>query len=213
MSNTAVRFKKNDIPYDAFNEKAKLVNFGVKGVDPKFTSTTNNAGNFSHNSYLGNGQIDLDMNFTGKFTVSFWAKFPTGGLGTSAVADNVFFMILNDGTEIKHTITSTDTNWHHYSIVRDGTNAIVMRVDGVTVETATSNAPLNLQDNSYIGLGNIYRHFTGYDVITDDIVILNGSLWKADFDTNLPADYIDLADYRQFLYIVVSTGEVWGYSD
>lgn len=215
MANTAVRFEKEDNPYDGFNQDAKWVNFGVLSETAKWTSNVNNrSGVFGHNSYVANGQADLVMQFDSSFTISFWAKFPAGGLGVSDLTDNKFFIILDDGYTLDYTIPNTDLDnlWHHYSIVRTGNNDITMRIDGVTVATGNSDELFDLLGASYFGLGNYMRHYTGYDVVADDIVIVRGALWKTDFPTSLPLDYLDLGNFRQYLYIVVSTGEVWGYA-
>jgi len=210
--NTNIRFERISNPYDVINSKAKLLNFGVKQDTAKWSSSlTNVSGKFVHNSYVVNGQIDLSMAFNGSFTATFWAKFPTGGLGISDLTDTVFAVILPD-TTISYTIQSVDTNWHYYTITRDSSDNVVLRIDGETVASGTSSEPFNLMNDSYIVLGNRQRHYTGYDVIADDILIVDGLLWKQDFDTNLPTDYIDLGEFRKYLYIIVSTGEVWGYS-
>ena len=210
--NTGLRFEKQDNPYDAFSEKAKYVNFGVRADTARWTSSAKNvSAKFGHNSYVTNGQQDLSMKFNGSFTASFWAKFPTGGLGLSSLTPTVFAVVLPD-TTVSYTISAPDTAWHYYTITRDANDVITLRIDGTTVTTGTSSQPFDLMNDSFIILGNKQRHYTGYDVIADDIIIVDGLLWKQDFDMNLPTDYIDLSVFRQYLYIVVSTGEVWGYS-
>ena len=206
MSNVGVRIKKEDIPYDAFVKKAKLVNFGVFGTQSNFTTTTNNAGLFNKNTYLLEYQPNFNLNFTGKFTVSFWAKREHNySIG------NVFFIIFDDGTKMTCQYT-IDKEWHHYSAVRDKNDDIIMRIDGKMVAVLNSTSPLNLNNNSYIGIGNTYdKNNKNLKIAADDIVILETSLWASDFDNDPLTDYLDLSKYRRFLYIVVSTGEVWGY--
>lgn len=211
MSNTAIRFDSNTIPYDDFNSDSKLVGFGVAGESPRF-GVENKSALFLHNTYVGQGAQSISISFDGVFTVSFWAKFPAKSFGSSAYG-NKFFIILNEGKEISYEIPTTDNSWHHYSIVRDSTSTIILRIDGVTVVSDTSQESLNLMDKSFIGLGSSVRYYEGYDVIVDDIVIIAGTLWKSDFGSDLPSDYIDLGNWRKYLYIIPSTGEVWGYAD
>lgn len=213
MANKAVRSLENALPYDAFDNRAKVVNFGVLGNVAKFSSVTDGDSlKFVKNTYIGDGQYGLQLKFDTVFTVSFWAKLPEGSMGVSQASTNRFMIVLDEGTKIDYTISSVDNNWHHYSIVRDGSNTITMRIDGTTVGTTTSIESFDLTNNSYIYLGDRYNYHTGYDVIVDDMCIVEGVLWNNDFDTDLPIDYLDLSAFKQYLVIVVSSGEVYGYA-
>ena len=219
MSSRAVRSLINALPYDDFDSSAKLVNFGAIHDTGKFNSIPENVDNDSlrylHNTYLTDGQYNINVSFGGVFSISFWAKFPATSLGESDLSDIRFILVLNNGQKLEHTISSSDNNWHHYSIVRESNGMTTMRIDGLTVGTPTvTSAALNLTDNSYIYLGQSeYRYYDGYEVITDDVCIVDGVLWTQDFTTELPDDYLDLSKFKHYLYVVVSTGEVYGYAE
>jgi len=213
MSTSCVRFDKNIIPYDVLNLEAKLVNFGVCGSTAKFPENINNSsGWFVRNSYIVNAQDDFHMRFDSVFTVMFWAKFIERPY-VDEVYGNRFILILDDGSVISYRIPDSSisiADWNHYSIIRDVDNIISMRINGMTVRSEVNSAPFDLTNSSYIYLGNSNRYATGYDVITDDILIFNGMLYDSDF-SELPDDYIDVTQFKQLLYIISSTGEVWGY--
>lgn len=218
MSSKAVRSKKNSNPYDAFDGMAKLVNFGAVSDIGKFNTIPENVDNdsikFTDNTYLTDGQYNLDMVFVNIFSISFWAKFPATERGKSDLSNTRFILILDDETKIEHIITNPDNLWHHYSIVRESNGRTTMRIDGVTVETPIiTSAALNLSNNSYIYLGDNYKYYEGYDVIVDDLCVVDGVLWTRDFDSDLPTDYLDLSKFKHYLYVVVGSGEVWGYVD
>lgn len=218
MSSRVIRSHLNALPYDDFEVSAKMVNFGAISDIGKFNNIVANADNDSlnyvHNSYISDGQGMLNVNFTGVFTVSFWAKFPATVRGLSELTNIRFMIVLNDGTVINHNITNPDNLWHHYSVVRSADGLTTMRIDGETVETPIiTSAALNLENDSYIYLGDIYRYYDGCNVIVDDLCIVDGVVWTQDFDTELPDDYLDLSKFRHYLYVIVSTGEVYGYAE
>lgn len=213
MSTSCVRFEKVDIPYDVLNSDAKLLNFGVGGVEARFPANANNAaGWFKRNGYVVNAQDSLSMAFNSTFTIMFWAKF-VDKLTTDDVYGNNWILILDDGSiiSVQIPVWVTTTNWNHYSIVRDVDNIITMRINGTSVKTSTNSATFDLSNSSYMYLGNTNRYTVGYEVIADDILIFDGALYDGDFIA-LPDDYIDVSSFRQLLYIITSTGEVWGYA-
>ena len=161
-------------PQDDFRENEKLVNIGTGASEPRWpTHVDNQSMKFIQNTYIGDGTLGLDLTFAGTFTVTFWAKFPVSSLGTAFASDVMFFVVFEGGTTVKYILPSTDNNWHYYTVSRDSSNLVVLRIDGVTVESQTVASTLNLDNNSYIGLGNHRGNFDGYDVIVDDVVILN----------------------------------------
>jgi hypothetical protein len=149
--------------------------------------------------------------YDGEFTVCFWAKFNDLGRIDEAYP-NAIHLILNDGTAIKTVIPSTIdmTAYHWFKIQRDSNNLITIYIDNSSVATQTSNAVFSLADNSYIFLGNTNRYFTGYEVITDDILIFGGISSATE---NTPSDYLNPANFTMLLYIKVSDGSVWGYKE
>jgi hypothetical protein len=185
----------------------------IKRQDPKFVNSDNRVGViFPSDTYLY--QLNDDVNaykYDGEFTVCFWAIFNDLGRIDEAYP-NAIHLILNDGTAIKTVIPSTIdmTAYHWFKIQRDSNNLITIYIDNLSVATQTSNAVFSLADNSYIFLGNTNRYFTGYEVITDDILIFGGISSATE---NTPSDYLNPANFTMLLYIKVSDGSVWGYKE
>ena len=86
-----------------------------------------------------------------------------------------------------------------------------MRINGTTIGSLTANTTtLNLLSTSYIFLGNENFQATGYNMIVDDILIIDAVLWDTDY-TKMPTDYIDVSSFSHCLFMKPSTGEIWGY--
>ena len=207
------RFKKPDVAVNTLSSLSVPVNFGVGGHAAKFPLDDVDAvsGIFYHNTYIVDGYESLDMSFPDMFTIAFWAKFEQGQI-EDTIYGNRFVVILEDGTTIEANIPSSVvlTSWNYYTVVRDDSNDIKMAINGNVIYTANSSANFNLKSGCYIYLGNLNKHSTGYVVAADDILICDTALYDGSFTP--PTEYIDLSSFRQFLYIVVSTGEVWGYA-
>lgn len=207
MSNRAIRMYALSEPYDAWDENAQVLNFGVMPSESRWNTLAGNAANrsmqYTVNTYIPDTQLELDLTFDSVFTVCFWAKF----LGSTT--SMVFMLVLNEDTKLAVELPAPDNDWHYYAVSRDVNNDIRMFVDGV-METTTlnSSATLNLGGNGFVFLGDPYANTS---MAIDDLCIVEGTLYTANF--TLPTDYIDLSMYRSVLVIEISTGKVWGYEE
>ena len=75
------------------------------------------------------------------------------------------------GTDNKE-LVQIDWNW--YKIQRDTNNIVTIYVNNEQIATGTNTAVFNLNDKSYIYLGNDSKTLTGYDVTVDDVLIFGG---------------------------------------
>ena len=216
MSKSCTRIKKPNIPTDLLNSNIDWVNVAVSTSNAVFTNDLYNSGLFTRNSYLYSNKTatDYSLKFSDIFTITFWAKAQAGAI-TDTVYPNRFVLAL-DGTstnilsvEIPSTVTITD--WNHYDITRSTDGNIYMRINGTTIGSLTANTTtLNLLSTSYIFLGNENFQATGYNMIVDDILIIDTVLWDTDY-TTMPKDYIDVSSFNHCLFMKPSTGEIWGY--
>ena len=216
MSKSCTRIKKPNIPTDLLNSNIDWVNVAASTSNAVFTTDLYNSGLFTRNSYYYSNKTssDYSLSFSNIFTVTFWAKAQAG-----AIVDTVYpnrFVLALDGTstnilsvEIPSTVTITD--WNHYDITRSTDGNIYMRINGTTIGSLTANTTtLNLLSTSYIFLGNENFQATGYNMIVDDILIIDTVLWDTDY-TTMPKDYIDVSSFNHCLFMKPSTGEIWGY--
>ena len=216
MSKLCTRIKKPNIPTDLLNSNIDWVNVAVSTSNAVFTNDLYNSGLFTRNSYLYSNKTatDYSLKFSGIFTITFWAKAQAG-----AITDTVYlnkFVFAYDGTStnilsvsIPSTITLTD--WNHYDITRSTDGNTYMRINGTTIGSLTANtSTLNLLSDSYLFLGNENTYATGYNMIVDDILIIDTVLWDTDY-TKMPTDYIDVSSFSHCLFMKPSTGEIWGY--
>jgi len=208
-----IQVRSEVTPSDPLMSTQKLINMAIKRQAPKFVNSDNRVSViFPSDTYLY--QLNDDVNaykYEGEFTVCFWAKFKDLGRIDEAYP-NAIHLILNDGTAIKTVIPSTIdmTTYHWFKIQRDSNNIITIYIDNSAVASQTSNAVFSLADNSYIFLGNTNKYFTGYEVITDDILIFGGISSATE---NTPSNYLNPANFTMLLYIKVSDGSVWGYKE
>ena len=216
MSKSCTRIKKPNIPTDLLNSNIDWVNVAVSTSNAVFTNDLYNSGLFTRNSYLYSNKTatDYSLKFSDIFTITFWAKAQAG-----AITDTVYpnkFVFAYDGTStnilsvnIPSTVTITD--WNHYDITRSTDGNTYMRINGTTIGSLTANASiLNLLSDSYLFLGNENTYATGYNMIVDDILIIDAVLWDTDY-TKMPTDYIDVSSFSHCLFMKPSTGEIWGY--
>lgn len=216
MSKSCTRIKKPNIPTDLLNSNIDWVNVAVSTSNAVFTNDLYNSGLFTRNSYLYSNKTatDYSLKFLDIFTITFWARAQAG-----AITDTVYpnkFVFAYDGTStnilsvnIPSTITLTD--WNHYDITRSTDGNTYMRINGTTIGSLTANASiLNLLSDSYLFLGNENTYATGYNMIVDDILIIDTVLWDTDY-TKMPTDYIDVSSFSHCLFMKPSTGEIWGY--
>lgn len=189
------------------------INMGIKRELPKFTNDDDRVGClFKKDEFL----FKLDnnsnaYNYTGMFTICFWCKFVNLGR-TDEAYPNSIILILEDGTvlqaQIPITVDMTQYRW--IKIQRDSNDEITFSIDGVTIFTQIESGALNLTSDSYLFIGNTNRHFTGYEVVCDDILIFGSAL---DSLATVPTEYLNASNFTMMLYIKVSDGSVWGYVD
>ena len=204
--NTNLRYV-NEAPIDGMSKLSNMLNMAVKGANARFTNDKNITGQlYDEGAYTFNYNEDIAYKYTGKFTICFWFKLVNKNHIDEAYP-NTFKLILNYNTVIGGDLpTSTlDCDWHWAKITRDKDNLITIQVDSDIVAQDTSTEELNLSDNSYIFLGNTNRYFTGYDIITDDILIFED---KISYTDTKPTNYLDLGRFVKLIY-VKSDGTVW----
>ena len=93
-------------------------------------------------------------------------------------------------------------------ITRNSSNLVEISINGDIVATDTVADTFNLSDNSYVFIGNQNKYFTGYDVIVDDILILDN---KVSYLDTVPTDYLKLFRFYKLLYIDTTNNKVYGY--
>lgn len=204
--NTNLRYI-SETPIDSMGKFSNMLNMAVKGADPKFTNDKNIVGQlYDEGAYTFNYNEDIQYKYAGKFTICFWFKLVNKNHVDEAYP-NTFKLFLNSGAIITGELPAStlDCDWHWAKINRDNNNLITIQVDNDIIAQDTSTEEFNLSDNSYIFLGNVNRYFTGYDIITDDILIFED---KISYTDNKPTSYLDLHRFVKLIY-VKSDGTVW----
>ena len=182
--------------------------------DPRFSNKKGYvATTFKKNTYLYNvGEIPYT--YDKEFTICFWAKFEKLK-DVDEVHPNCIHIIFNDGTSIGTTLPKTigtdnkelvQTDWNWYKIQRDTNNTVTIYVNNEQIATGTNTAVFNLNDKSYIYLGNDSKTLTGYDVTVDDVIIFGGT---NEYLKDIPTDYLELSKFYKMVYIKVADNSVW----
>ena len=142
------------------------------------------------------GNIDVSTIFKSDFTVDFWSKvISTSGNGivnfyylwmTGAEQPLLYYQF--DGNSQYHAINghsiTPDDNWHHFAIVRNGTN-VKTYMDGTEILSAEAT-DFKLDEAQYLQVdgGTINNTLTGSrstPLTLDELHITDSALWTADF--------------------------------
>lgn len=143
------------------------------------------------------GNIDVSTIFKSDFTVDFWSKvISTSGNGivnfyylwmTGAEQPLLYYQF--DGNSQYHAINghsiTPDDNWHHFAIVRNGTN-VKTYMDGTEILSAEAT-DFKLDEAQYLQVdgGTINDTSAGSSRSTpltlDELHITDSALWTADF--------------------------------
>lgn len=214
MSKSIYRWQDEIKPIEFMSKSSKLIDMNTVRRDPRFSNKKGYvATTFKKNTYLYNvGEIPYTYNK--EFTVCFWAKFEKLK-DVDEVHPNSIHIIFNDGTSIGATLPKTigtdnkelvQTDWNWYKIQRDTNNIVTIYVNNEQIATGTNTAVFNLNDKSYIYLGNDSKTLTGYDVTVDDILIFGG---VNEYLKDIPIDYLELSKFYKIVYIKVADNSVW----
>ena len=148
------------------------------------------------------GNIDVSTIFKSDFTVDFWSKIiSTSGGGIvnfyylwMTGAEEPLLKYQYDGNGQYHFINghliTPDDNWHHFAIVRNGTN-VKTYMDGVEILSAVvtndlSLGGVNLDAAQYLQVdgGTINNSELGYfskPLTLDELHITDNALWTENF--------------------------------
>ena len=143
------------------------------------------------------GNIDVSTIFKSDFTVDFWSKvISTSGNGivnfyylwmTGAEQPLLYYQF--DGNTQYHAINghsiTPDDNWHHFAIVRNGTN-VKTYMDGTEIlSAATTDFKLDEAQYLQVDGGTINNTSAGSSRSTpltlDELHITDSALWTANF--------------------------------
>ncbi len=144
------------------------------------------------------GNIDVSTIFKSDFTIDFWSKvISTSGNGqvyfyylwmTGAEQSLLTYQFYSNGSDQHHSINghsiTPDDNWHHFAIVRNGTN-VKTYMDGTEILSAEAT-DFKLDEAQYLQVdgGTINNTLAGYrstPLTLDELHITDSALWTADF--------------------------------
>ena len=142
------------------------------------------------------GNIDVSTIFKSDFTVDFWSKvISASGNGIfnfyylwMTGAENALLFYQFDGNSQYHAINghsiTPDDNWHHFAIVRNGTN-VKIYMDGTEILSAEATA-FKLDEAQYLQVdgGTINDTSSGSrstPLTLDELHITDSALWTANF--------------------------------
>ena len=144
------------------------------------------------------GNIDVSTIFKSDFTVDFWSKvISTSGNGlvyfyylwmTGAEQSLLTYQFDGNGSDQYHFINghsiTPDDNWHHFAIVRNGTN-VKTYMDGTEILSAEAT-DFKLDEAQYLQVdgGTINNTSAGYrstPLTLDELHTTDSALWTADF--------------------------------
>lgn len=162
---------------------------------PKFTSSEypyNRAIKFENNEFIILDDHDDEFVFSGAFTVAFWAMMP------NAVSTDELLIVFDEEhkytfSEISTAVSTTidPTIWNYYSVYRDTSNLVTVKVNGLTVATFTDATELDFTSGASVGLGKDPDDTSTVDeyiIIIDDMIIANSVVAEA--TGSLPTNYL-----------------------
>ena len=133
---------------------------------------------------------DKEISLTGPFTIGMWLSFETGQVPCYHNYFNIYF---ENGTSIycmiPGSIVLTTPRW--YTITRNSSNVITIKIGNSTIGTFTNSATLNLSKNSFVFVGNAIEGSTGYTPVVDDVIIADSVLPSS---ISVPTNYTTLYD-------------------
>lgn len=198
------------------NENEPFLSLGVNGYNSPFDENNKyTAACFKENSMIVSNSDNTNLRYADIFTVCFWVKFPKKAI-IDTVYPNKFIFVMNNGEAVIDYVLTEEKilndEWHYFVVTRDINNNIIFMIDGKVIKTVENNTEIfDLNDNSYIYLGCDNYNSTGYDVAIDDFIVIDTNIFQNDI--SVPTDYIDVSQFKYCLYIKVSTGEVFGYTE
>lgn len=199
----SITFDSANNPIDNLNEKADWKNIGAISEDSYYTDSPKKAGSYMIDSFIQNQQENYTAVFDFMFTLAFWAKMPT-----DRNDNNKIIMMFNNNSYIELKLDIDVTQYHHYSIVRDETYNVVIRIDGKTIHQTNNTATLNFLDNSFLFIGDIN---STSDVVMDDFILIDTAMWRQDFDASALKSVVETDPYKDQVF-VEENNVAWGYT-
>jgi hypothetical protein len=163
--------------------------------------------NFYHNNglydfYGGDDPKDSYNLETVPFTMSFWLKFKDNFCNKDeSVVPNKLYLGM-DHENIYEVDVTLDTSAHHYCVERDKNKTMFVFIDGVKVLEEETNLPFNMDDESFLFIGNDVKNTFGDEFYADDIYLWRNQIL---FDTagfTPPAEYLYVPDIDYFRLMV-----------
>lgn len=214
MGKSNYRWQNEIKPIENMSSASKLIGMNTIRQEPRFKNTKNYVSTtFKKDTYLYN-VAEIPYTYDKEFTVCFWAKFEKLK-NVDEVHPNCIHIIFNDGTSIGTVLPKTiganntelvQTDWNWYKIQRDSENTVTIYINNEQIATGTNTAVFDLNDKSYLYLGNDSKTLTGYNVTVDDVLIFGGT---NEYLKDIPTDYLDLSKFYKMVYIKSSDNSVW----
>lgn len=207
MSNL-IRYVADNKVQDMLSAVSNFVDINV--LDTPSMLSTGISGLYTEGAMTFEASENIQINFTDEFTVCFWAKFIDKG-NDDTVFGNVISLVFNNNVNLTVKIDESVFNTKHkffVRITRDTNDLVEISIDGTIIASQTIADDFNLSDGSFIYIGTQNKHFTGYDIVLDDILLLDAKISYLD---TVPTDYLELFKFYNLLYVEVATGNVYGY--
>ena len=189
MSNIALRFYTGQEMKDKLSSIAqwlpiwpKYAELGKFGLDEHSALLEHNGGFYeTSKDDLSNEKVTNYNLGTKNFTLCFWSKFKDEYCNKDlSIVDNKIILVMDNKTDrIEYDLTITDTDWHHYAFIRVG-DEVKLFIDGTKITSINTTASFNLDNESFIYLGNPIRYCYGDRMYIDDMYLFGTALWKDD---------------------------------
>lgn len=186
MPNTCIRFNDHDIIKQKVAKASRYLNLFTTMEEPSVFGTEGyRMANFCHNNglydfYGGENPKDSYNLGTVPFTLSFWLKFKdTFCNKDESIFPNKLYLGMNHETIYEVDLT-LDTKAHHYCVERDKNKTMFVFIDGVKVLEQETDLPFNMDDESFLFIGNDVKNTFGDEFYADDIYLWRNQIL---FDT------------------------------